>query len=98
MVTGRLRAAQRQRSGTLPGQGPQFPPETETPQPCVSCLLPPKGSSRERVSEREGMVPGPQVCWERAPMEFGGWTGKLEWQGEWLWEREHLEFSVGVGG
>ena len=43
-------------------------------------------------------MPGPQVCWETAPLtEFGGRTKKLGWEGEWLWERGHLEFSRGAG-
>lgn len=52
-----------------------------------------------QLEAQAGGVPGPQVCWETAPLtEFGGRTEKLGWEGEWLWEGGHLEFSRGAGG
>lgn len=85
--------SEKQRSGTLPGQGRLFPPETQ--RPCSPSL--PAAPSQAQLEP--GGVPGPQVCcWGERRPEFGGWMGALGWEGEWLPEPGHLEFPGDRGG
>lgn len=80
------------RSGTLPGQGRLFPPETQ--RPCSPSL--PAAPSQAQLEP--GGVPGPQVCWRERSPGFGGWMGALGWEGGQLPEPGHLEFPGDRGG
>lgn len=77
------------------GRARSFPRKQRPCSPALpACCLP----SAAQLTAPAGRVPGPQVCGERAPAEFGGWTGKLRWEGVWLWEQEHLLEFAGGGG